>query len=82
MTISQRSERESVANQQLQSLLNEHDVSRITGLSLASVRRWRVLGKGPRFLKIGSAVRYRPEDLKSFLNSRPAGGDPATGEGR
>jgi len=82
MITSHSRERESVANQQLQSLLNEHDVSRITGLSVASVRRWRVLGQGPRFLKIGASVRYRPEDLEAFLNTRPTGGDPANGEGR
>lgn len=82
MITSHSRERESVANQQLQSLLNEHDVSRITGLSVASVRRWRVLGQGPRFLKIGASVRYRPEDLEAFLNTRPTGGDPANGEDR
>ena len=27
----------------LETLLNEHDVARITGLSVASVRRWRLL---------------------------------------
>jgi predicted DNA-binding transcriptional regulator AlpA len=42
--------------------LNEHEVERITGLSVASVRRWRLLRQGPRYLKIGASVRYRPED--------------------
>jgi len=55
-------------------LLNEQDVARITCLSVASVRRWRILGQGPKFLKINSAVRYRPEDLEAWLASRPAGG--------
>jgi hypothetical protein len=74
MTLSQVSERGSVANHQIQSLLNEHDVARITSLSIASVRRWRVLGQGPRFLKIGASVRYRPDDIAAYLNSRPSGG--------
>ncbi|MBZ5604447.1 MAG: helix-turn-helix domain-containing protein [Acidobacteriia bacterium] len=59
----------------LEELLNEHDVSRITGLSVASVRRWRLLRQGPRFLKIGSAVRYRREDVASWLATRPTGGE-------
>ena len=59
----------------IDSLLNEHDVARITGLSVASVRRWRLLRQGPRFLKIGSAVRYRSEDISAWLNSRPTGGE-------
>jgi predicted DNA-binding transcriptional regulator AlpA len=61
-------------NNSIESLLNEHDVSRITGLSVASVRRWRLLRQGPKYLKIGSAVRYRIEDLRAWLESRPAGG--------
>ena len=62
------------ANNTLNTLLNEHDVARITNLSVASVRRWRLLRQGPKFIKLNSAVRYRPEDLAAWLASRPAGG--------
>jgi predicted DNA-binding transcriptional regulator AlpA len=62
------------ANSTLDKLLNEHDVARITGLSVASVRRWRLLRVGPKYLKIGAAVRYRPEDVETWINSRPTGG--------
>jgi predicted DNA-binding transcriptional regulator AlpA len=55
-------------------LLTEHDVARITGLSVASVRRWRLFHRGPRYLKLGSAVRYRTEDIQAWLESRPSGG--------
>jgi len=55
----------------IETLLNEHDVARITGLSVASVRRWRLLKIGPRARKIGAAVRYQPEDVKAWLDSRP-----------
>jgi len=55
-------------------LLNEYDVARITGLSVASVRRWRLLKQGPRYIKIGVAVRYRPSDIAAWLESRPTGG--------
>lgn len=61
----------------IENLLNEHDVARITGLSVASVRRWRLLRQGPKYLKIGAAVRYRPEDLAAWLKSRPTGGEHA-----
>jgi predicted DNA-binding transcriptional regulator AlpA len=67
----------------LQQLLTEHDVSRITGLSVSSVRRWRLLNIGPRATKIGAAVRYKPEDLKAWLDSRPTiGGGHQQGEAR
>lgn len=66
----------------LEELLNEHDVARITGLSVASIRRFRLLKQGPKFLKLNSAVRYRPDDLKTWLESRPTGGEHQPAEAR
>jgi predicted DNA-binding transcriptional regulator AlpA len=48
-------------------LLDERAVARITGMSVASVRRWRLLNRGPRYIKLSSAVRYRPEDVRAWL---------------
>ena len=59
----------------IEPLLNEHDVARITGLSVASVRRWRLLRQGPKYLKLGASVRYRSEDFLAWLETRPAGGE-------
>lgn len=59
----------------IETLLNEHDVARITRLSVSSVRRWRLLRQGPKYLKIGSAVRYKPEHVSAWIESRPSGGD-------
>jgi predicted DNA-binding transcriptional regulator AlpA len=58
----------------IEELMNEHDIARITGLSVASVRRWRLLRQGPRYVKIGAAVRYKIEDVQAWLKSRPTGG--------
>jgi predicted DNA-binding transcriptional regulator AlpA len=66
----------------VEALLNEHDVARITGLSVASVRRWRLLRQGPKYLKIGSSVRYRPADISAWLASRPTGGEQRSLESR
>lgn len=55
-------------------LLNEYEVARFTGMSVASVRRWRLFQRGPKYLKIGSSVRYRPEDVRAYLDTRPTGG--------
>lgn len=66
-----------ISSNQLGGLLSEHDVAHITGMSIATVRRWRLLRQGPRALKIGAAVRYRLEDVSAFLNSLPTcGGQP------
>lgn len=67
-------EAKSAVCEALKTLLNEHDIARITGLSVASVRRWRLLRLGPKYLKIGAAVRYKPEDIAAWLESRPSGG--------
>jgi predicted DNA-binding transcriptional regulator AlpA len=63
-----------MASTSLETLMTEHDVARVTGLSVASVRRWRLLRQGPKYLKIGAAVRYKPEDISAWLESRPCGG--------
>jgi predicted DNA-binding transcriptional regulator AlpA len=62
--------------------LNEHDVARITGLSVASVRRWRLLRQGPKYLKLGSAVRYVAGDISAWLATRPTGGEKRSSEHR
>ncbi len=60
-----------VASNNLETLITEHDVARVVGMSVASVQRWRLKRQGPMYLKIGAAVRYRPEDLKAWIDSRP-----------
>lgn len=49
--------------------LTEQDVARITGLSLATLRRWRAKRAGPAFAKLGSSVRYRREDVALWAKS-------------
>jgi len=49
-------------------LLNEHEVAERLKLSVATMRRWRLLRQGPKWLKLNSAVRYRPEDVEAYLN--------------
>jgi predicted DNA-binding transcriptional regulator AlpA len=72
MNTTQHCESESLAAQQ--SLLNEHDVAEILNVSVASVRRWQLFDRGPPFLKIGASVRYRPEALSEWVETRPTGG--------
>ena len=50
-------------------LLNEHQAAYALGLKVATLRRWRWAGKPPRFLKIGSAVRYDPRVLAEFIEA-------------
>jgi predicted DNA-binding transcriptional regulator AlpA len=48
-------------------LLNERETANLLGLKVETLRRWRWAGKPPRFLKIGSAVRYEPAELAVFI---------------
>jgi predicted DNA-binding transcriptional regulator AlpA len=53
-------------------LLNEQEVAGLLGLSVATMRRWRLIRNGPKWIKLpgSSAVRYRPEDIRSYVDSR------------
>jgi hypothetical protein len=57
-----------------QTLLTETDVSRQLRVSLAALGKWRVMNRGPQFVKIGPLVRYRQTDLDAWLTSLPVGG--------
>jgi predicted DNA-binding transcriptional regulator AlpA len=61
-------------------LMNEFGVAQMLNMSVRSVRRWRLFGQGPRYLKIGASVRYRPEDVRAWLESQPTGGTNISGE--
>jgi hypothetical protein len=54
--------------------MTEHEVSKRLNVSVASLRRWRLLKRGPVFVKVGSLVRYSPEDLEAWLASLTTGG--------
>lgn len=59
--------------------LTEKQVSEMTGLALSTLRNWRVLGRGPVYVKPGgTCVRYRLSDVQAFMESRrvvPGGGE-------
>jgi predicted DNA-binding transcriptional regulator AlpA len=50
--------------------LTEREVSDLLGLSVATLRAWRHRGQGPRFLRLGRAVRYLPADLVADNGAR------------
>jgi excisionase family DNA binding protein len=46
--------------------LTDVDVAARLGVSRFTVRSWRIKGVGPRFMKMGRAVRYRPQDVDEY----------------
>lgn len=53
-------------------MLDTREVAARTGLSVSTLRKWRLNGRGPAFYKVGSAVRYNPAVLDAWLNERRA----------
>jgi excisionase family DNA binding protein len=48
-------------------ILTEEEAAEYSGFSRRTLQKWRVVGGGPKYLKIGRAVRYRADDLDAFL---------------
>lgn len=46
--------------------LNQTELARRWRISPRTLERWRWLGQGPRFLKIGNRIAYRLEDIEAF----------------
>jgi len=45
----------------------EQEAAFYTNYSRRTLQKWRTVGGGPKYLKIGRTVRYRLEDLDAFL---------------
>jgi len=47
-------------------ILTDVQVAKRLGVSRFTVRSWRLKGVGPRFLKMGRAVRYSSQDVDEY----------------
>ena len=55
--------------------LTEVEVAQRTHISLATLRRWRLGNRGPKYRKFGSLVRYAEEELTRWEQAQPSGGE-------
>lgn len=53
----------------LDAALNENQAGEYLGVSVRTLQAWRVRGGGPRYVKIGRAVRYQRRELVAFQQS-------------
>ena len=60
------------------SVFTDAEVATMLGVSEATVRRSRPQQQGPKFLKLGAAVRCRHQNITTWLESRPSGGEHQT----
>jgi hypothetical protein len=49
--------------------LNQIDLARRWRISPRTLERWRWLGEGPRYLKLGGRVLYRIADIEAYEQS-------------
>jgi hypothetical protein len=50
-----------------QLLVREGEAARRLGTSVRTLQKWRWNGNGPKFIRLGRAVRYDPADLSAFV---------------
>jgi excisionase family DNA binding protein len=51
----------------LTNYLKEFEAAEYLGLKQNTLTRWRWEGRGPRFYKVGGAIRYKLADLEAFV---------------
>lgn len=54
--------------------LSPADAAVYVGLSVPTLKKYRLDGTGPRYAKVGSRVVYRPTDLDAWLTAHLVGG--------
>jgi predicted DNA-binding transcriptional regulator AlpA len=55
---------------EIDSLLHPAQVAKLLGVSLSWLAKSRMNGTGPRFVKIGRAVRYAMSAMQEYIKSR------------
>ena len=53
--------------------LKTEEAAAKTGLSVSTLEKLRVYGGGPKFCRLGRAVRYRAPDLDAWMAERLVG---------
>ena len=66
-------------NKKMKQYVSEKEVAKMTGLAVQTLRNWRHKCRGFPYLKIGRAIRYDPDDIVTFMQSKKI---QPEGEGR
>jgi predicted DNA-binding transcriptional regulator AlpA len=62
--------KDSKGGTEMNKVVNDQESAEMLGVAPQTLRNWRSLRKGPPYLKVGRAVRYRQEDLIAYLDKR------------
>lgn len=53
-------------------LLNEHELAKILGITVHTIRSWRLSGSPIPFRRIGRSIRYAPSDITAYIEAAKA----------
>ena len=52
-------------------LLNDTDTAKLLHIKPATLRQWRMVGKGPKYSKMGKLVLYKRQTVERYLAELP-----------
>ena len=59
-------------------LIDEKQAAAWLGCTVSAMRKWRLLGRGPAYCRIGRLIRYNETDLIAFMDANRV--QPTTAE--
>ena len=63
-----------LAERTVQRYVADTEAAAISGLKTSTLRKWRLLGRGPRYRRLGRRVVYNVDELLRFIENSPGGG--------
>ena len=51
-------------------LLSDKDLARMLQVAIVTIRRWRMFGTGPDYIRCGRGIRYQIESVNKWLMDR------------
>ncbi len=67
MNINQETTQRSIS---LRVAFTTREAASYLGLAVSTLNKWRCYGTGPKYLKLGRAIRYTKDELDIFLETR------------
>jgi excisionase family DNA binding protein len=58
------------------SLVTEVQAAKFLNISIRTLQAWRIKLAGPRFVRVGRAIRYRRSDLTAWIEANTVGHAP------
>jgi predicted DNA-binding transcriptional regulator AlpA len=51
-------------------LVPPEEVAAVLHIEIPTLTAWRNRGQGPRYVRVGKLIFYRPSDIQQWLNTR------------